>query len=151
MRIEVAKIPKSGMTVEDEESPEILETNLSGVQYKEPIQARLSVQLVGGTLVVAGELTTTALVECNRCLTEFDHQVSVQDYTYSAQVKADETVDLTESIREHIILALPMKRLCSAECKGLCPVCGQDLNVSQCDCEKSRGPRPFSGLDNFNF
>jgi uncharacterized protein len=151
MRIEVANIPKSGMAVEEEETPQIMGTSLDGVEYKEPIRARLSVWLVGHTLVVRGRLSTPAVLECNRCLRAFHHQVIVQDYTYSAEVRGDETVDLTESIREHIILSLPMKRLCSAECKGLCPLCGQDLNASACDCRKSQGAHPFSGLDHLNF
>jgi uncharacterized protein len=151
MRIEVASIPKSGMTVEEEESPQIMGASFDHVEYRKPIQARLSVFLVGHTLVVQGKLVTMATVECNRCLKEFNQRVTVEDYSYSAEVRAEETVDLTESIREHIILSLPMKRLCSVECKGLCAVCGQDLNASECGCKRSKDVQPFSGFDNLNF
>ncbi len=145
--IEVAKIPKSGVTLDEKEPPQIMGEIQDQVEYKEPIHARVSASLVGHTLVVQGRLATRAVLECNRCLKKFDYAVDVRDYIFTAQVKGDQTVDLTDSIREDIILSLPMKRLCSPDCKGLCPVCGQDRNVSTCDCKKSDVPGPFSQLD----
>jgi uncharacterized protein len=41
-------------------------------------------------------------------------------------------VDLTEVLRDLIMLALPGKHLCREDCRGLCPVCGADLNVQDC-------------------
>jgi len=147
MKLEVGEIPKSGLTLEEEESPRIMGEALDRVKYKEAIRVRISVNLVGRTLVVRGKLSTTAVLECNRCLKKYDYPVEVGDYCLAVRVKGDETVDLTDSIREDIILTLPMKRLCSPECKGLCPVCGHDCNVSACDCKKSKAPGPFSQLD----
>jgi uncharacterized protein len=147
MKIEVARIPESGITLEDDEPPEIMGELLDQVRYNEPIHVKVSAQVVGGTLVVHGRLTTTAVLECNRCLRKFDYGVRVEDYRFALQVKGDETIDLTPSVREDIILSLPMKRLCSPECKGLCPACGQDLNVSSCTCRKREAPGPFSQLD----
>jgi uncharacterized protein len=46
------------------------------------------------------------------------------------------TIDLDPIVREQVLLALPMYALCSEDCKGLCPVCGQDLNQQACACEK---------------
>jgi len=147
MKIEVARIPKSGIVLEEEESPQIMGESLEEVEYKEPVHVRVAVTLAGRTLVVRGRLATSAAVGCNRCLKRFNWKVEVPDYTFAVQVKGNETVDLTESIREDIILTLPMKRLCSPECKGLCPVCGRDRNVSACDCKKPEAPGPFSQLD----
>ena len=45
-------------------------------------------------------------------------------------------VDLAPAVREQILLALPMSALCSEECRGLCQVCGQDLNEKECDCDR---------------
>lgn len=53
-----------------------------------------------------------------------------------------ETLDLDDVAREQILLALPMRRLCREECKGLCPACGQNLNTGACSCaEKEIDPR----------
>jgi uncharacterized protein len=46
-------------------------------------------------------------------------------------------VELDDEIRQEIILDYPMKIICKAECKGLCPNCGQNLNTGECDCNKS--------------
>jgi uncharacterized protein len=48
----------------------------------------------------------------------------------------DDQIDLSELISEQFHLALPMKPLCSADCKGLCPHCGTNLNTDPCNCDK---------------
>ena len=147
MKIEVATIPKSGIVLDVEESPRIMSDCVEGGECRQPIRVAVSVNLVGRMLVVRGKLTTTASLECNRCLKRFDYDVEVPDYTFAVQVRGDETVDLTKSIREGIILSFPMKRLCDPDCRGLCPVCGQDRNTSACNCKKSQASNPFSQLD----
>ena len=44
-------------------------------------------------------------------------------------------IDLTEEVLEYSILAVPMKKLCDEDCKGLCSICGNNLNEKQCDCK----------------
>lgn len=51
------------------------------------------------------------------------------------------TLDLEELVNEEVSLSLPTKILCSKDCKGLCPQCGANLNVSKCDCKKDVDPR----------
>ncbi|HVE86132.1 MAG TPA: DUF177 domain-containing protein [Myxococcales bacterium] len=46
------------------------------------------------------------------------------------------TIDLDPIVQEQVLLALPVSVLCKDECKGLCPVCGQDLNEAECGCER---------------
>ena len=46
-----------------------------------------------------------------------------------------EQIDIGEAVRDGMLLSLPMKNLCSDACKGLCPVCGTDLNYDQCGCD----------------
>jgi uncharacterized protein len=57
-----------------------------------------------------------------------------------------EQIELTEMLREQIILAAPMQPLCRRDCRGLCPVCGQDLNVRACGCPQVKTDSPFSVL-----
>jgi len=49
-------------------------------------------------------------------------------------------------VREQILLALPSRRLCREECKGLCPTCGADLNAGRCDCEQREVDPRWSAL-----
>jgi len=46
----------------------------------------------------------------------------------------DGGVELEDVLREYVLLALPMQRLCREDCKGLCPVCGQSRNENDCQC-----------------
>jgi uncharacterized protein len=48
----------------------------------------------------------------------------------------DQTIDLEPLLREQIILAVPYAPLCKGDCKGLCPVCGADLNTTSCACDR---------------
>lgn len=50
-------------------------------------------------------------------------------------------LDIDELINEEIVLSLPVKFLCSDNCKGLCSKCGTNLNVKKCDCKKETDPR----------
>lgn len=83
-------------------------------------------------------------LECTRCLTptegNFDAPVEL-----SAPIDG-EPMDLTEAVRESIVLAQPMKILCRPDCKGLCVVCRKNLNLADCghkapEPEISRRPR----------
>ena len=60
-------------------------------------------------------------------------------------------IDLTEPIREDVLMAIPSKPLCRDACKGLCPQCGQDLNVKECGCKKDRQNISFNDLDKLKF
>ena len=48
----------------------------------------------------------------------------------------DERIDLGLMVWEQVYLSLPMKPLCRGDCRGLCPVCGTNLNASSCDCTR---------------
>lgn len=50
-------------------------------------------------------------------------------------------LNLDELVEEDVNLALPTKYLCNDDCKGLCPMCGKNLNKSQCDCKAPIDPR----------
>ena len=64
----------------------------------------------------------------------------------SAKPASLESVDLTEDIRESIILAFPHYPVCKPECKGLCPQCGENLNRQTCSCQPPADDR-WAGLE----
>ena len=47
----------------------------------------------------------------------------------------NDTLDITDIVRENILAELPLKILCVEDCQGLCPKCGKNLNQGQCDCD----------------
>ena len=92
---------------------------------------------------------------CDRCNIEFNSIISsnyrmiylfTQKVEHSANEKMDvvylhpetDKIDLTEDIRDYALLALPMKKLCSEDCKGLCSKCGKNLNEGTCNCKDEK-------------
>src|SRR2546422_132133 len=59
-----------------------------------------------------------------------------EDYYYQ-----DDVVVLDDLVRQEVILAVPFSPQCRADCRGLCPQCGQDLNVGACACAPPPDPR----------
>ncbi|HVF54756.1 MAG TPA: DUF177 domain-containing protein [Pyrinomonadaceae bacterium] len=110
-----------------------------------------------------GTIKTEVEMPCDRCLrstrvpveVEFDagfipaerergatENVELQQEDLSVSVFEGETINIDELVREQILLALPIRLLCTEDCKGLCPHCGADLNAEQCSCDrKETDPR----------
>lgn len=114
---------------------------------------------------VQGTITAEVEVHCDRCLapmtvpvkTEFDvsydpagmeeaTENELQADDLATSVYSGDSLDLDELVREQLLLALPTRSLCRAECRGMCPTCGIDLNTQTCDCaQKEIDPR-WAGL-----
>lgn len=101
----------------------------------------------GNHIVVQGTIRTHGAYTCSRCLTPVpvDRNATLSEvYGTEAALPDDvlpyngEYIDLTETIRENLILSEPMKVLCRPDCKGLCPQCGKNLNEGPCSCPTDR-------------
>jgi uncharacterized protein len=64
-----------------------------------------------------------------------DAEREVEEEDLETSFYRDDRIDLNELLREQFYLALPMKPLCTEECRGLCPQCGINLNTGTCGCE----------------
>ncbi len=58
-------------------------------------------------------------------------------------------IELSDVLKEQIYLKLPFQPLCSEDCKGICPVCGQDQNTQPCQCHRIKNPALANALKNF--
>lgn len=58
-------------------------------------------------------------------------------------------IDTDSIIREHVLVEMPFKTLCEADCKGLCEQCGADLNITDCDCGQDDIDPRWAALKNF--
>lgn len=110
---------------------------------------------VGGGIEVSAELRAPWQGECRRCLRPLsgDLHCDVRElYRPRAPGEgpdADEetyplngdTLDLGPLIRDALLLELPIAPVCQADCQGLCPTCGADLNEGPCGCEAVSDPR----------
>ena len=71
----------------------------------------------------------------------FEREVYAPDAEMSEEEREEQQfmkeyeLDLEELLREELQLSWPSKVLCSEECKGICSVCGQNLNEGDCECD----------------
>lgn len=101
-------------------------------------------------IIIKAVTFVNAELECDRCTKLFSSQIDSRykmvylheevvgdndsvDVTYIS--KDTDKIDITKDVREYALLALPMKKLCNEDCKGLCPKCGQNLNEGFCVCK----------------
>jgi len=148
LTVTVNRIPTDGMMLAGELPADELGLDYEGVTVAAPLEYDLHAEVAGHELLVRGSLRLPLAFTCSRCLASFDADVRVARYVFSAAVRdGDEIIDLTESVREDIIVALPVKPLCRPDCKGLCPRCGCDLNVGQCSCRTQGGDVRWGALD----
>lgn len=91
-----------------------------------------------------------AIFECDRCMKSFDKDLTNkfkliylsepnlksggEENLYYLAPDADK-INIREDVNQFALLSVPMKKLCTEECKGLCPVCGKDLNADKCSCK----------------
>jgi uncharacterized protein len=100
------------------------------------IRYDLRVERVGHELLVRGSLAQSLDCLCSRCACAFVREAAEPEFTALYPIEeATEFIDLTPEVREAIILALPGYPVCRTDCRGLCPVCGRDLNKGRCACK----------------
>ena len=107
MKINVNKIPVGGLHLEGEETRDILELQDALMRPLSAVRYALDVGLSEGGLFATGSLSVDMELECVRCLNRFPFTVEVLDFALQIELGTSETVDLTEEIREDILLALP--------------------------------------------
>ncbi len=109
-----------------------------------PVEVAVTITYLEGLYWLEGTVDGRFVTDCARCL----ERVEIRFGTKLAEKYArggpgadtevmpveGDFIDLTEKIVESVLLALPMKPLCSPDCLGLCAECGQVLNKAACDC-----------------
>lgn len=147
MKINIKRIPIDGETLEGSEPSSILELDEPGVHFRGDVAYKVHAQIQGNALLVTGILDTPATLQCSRCLREFDQPLHIGQFVVHHELHGEDFVDLTANMREDIILELPQRALCVEDCKGLCPVCGNDLNRGSCRCKPASGDLHWHALD----
>ncbi len=126
------------------------------VEFVGNVTGRVTLRNVGAELMAWGCLKALARMSCGRCLAE--HEVPIEfdfseacglaqiDEPLSYTQVTDESepapipvldggvIDISELVRQLLVLHLPARSLCRPGCRGICPACGADLNETTCDC-----------------
>jgi len=134
MKIYVDKIPESGLELNEKIEPGLLSLDEHAVvNFIKPIDVKANVTKTGADIFVDVLLESLVEYTCAKCLSKFEN-IFRKKFSIVREVRPAEIVELDDEIRQEIILDYPVKILCKAECRGLCPNCGQNLNIGECDC-----------------
>jgi uncharacterized protein len=137
--------------------PGQIDFSSEGLEQAGPLEVKGSAELLAhseGEVRIQGRYTVEMTAQCDRCLggarfplnAGFD--LFYRPMKFNAreeEVEIDEGeaeigfyegggLELEDVLREQVLLALPMQRVCSEVCKGICPVCGRNRNETECDC-----------------
>jgi uncharacterized protein len=127
--------------------------------FLEPVHIRLRIINLGREVLVKGNIKTKLSLVCSRCLKDFPYNLEAKiqeiylwDIPIQRNISPGDIIELKDEdfkfvlekeslfldplIEDSIRLNIPVKPLCRPDCKGLCPVCGKDLNLGECDCSK---------------
>ncbi len=132
------------------------EIDLAGDGKNHKIQGDCTLLRTQRSILVKCALDTEVELTCSRCLSKFRQHLEIRfeeeffptldvvsgtpmsspEDSSAFTINAQHTLDLTEAVRQYIVMAIPMKALCKEDCSGLCPTCGKNLNEGKCDCPK---------------
>jgi len=159
--LKLDEIPGEGLDLKWTEEKDILLVYLKDLSridfdFETPLQSEVKIRKVDRSVLIEGKVQTILRLQCVRCLKEFSYPLSTIFELTLLPLKeapaAEETelgseemeasyfeggeIHLSEIACEQIFLEIPYQPLCQEGCKGLCPSCGQDLNVMSCGCVK---------------
>ena len=131
-----------------------------------PLRVRVKVSKAVDKFLVQGTIRGGIRVRCDRCLEPFhkkmesqfhvalvvprkgsdQEEIELLDEDMEVDFVKGDAIDLSDVVREQIYLSLPMRSICKETCRGLCPVCGANLNEVPCPCRKAESSPAFSKL-----
>lgn len=129
--------------------------SLGELRLEGPAHVDLRLNNAASRILVRGEISGNVVVECARCAEPFtapvqatiDEEYLPADSPEAAEEEAspwsdlnvyrddEREIDLTEVLRQNVIAALPIQALCREDCRGLCPMCGENRNRASCACQ----------------
>lgn len=168
MKLRVSNISESGVHIKALEEPEWL-VNLpelcsegEGIRFLSKIGIDLQVTRVLKEVTVTGNVHLSIQTSCSRCVEpvriELSPYVSLvlspadkisdEDDDLEHETYRDDEIDLSNYLMEQIAISLPIKVVCNEDCKGLCTICGTNLNQETCTCESEKVNPRFAILKN---
>lgn len=159
MIVELTQIPDEGLHLDLHEALQLQGEEPEG--HRCAVDARVSLQKTGLGVTVRGRFRCTVPLACGRCLEAFgltlEESFEVQYLPPEALGSQEERelsgaeldvlplqedgIDLTDLLRESLLLSLPVQPVCAEGCRGLCARCGANLNAGPCSCPPP-GPDP---------
>lgn len=149
-----------------EADPESFGMDFEGVRGVREVSVELNIQMAGDEYFCQAGVRAVLVLECVRCLGQFESELSTQvdfivcpeavfeelrkeaddaeEYVFCEGM--DQLADVSSVIKQAITLAVPMMPRCAKGCQGLCPQCGVNRNLHDCDCSLEQIDNRWEGL-----
>ncbi len=112
-QIDIRSLPADGKHIEGKLPPAFFGlTEKDEVKPISPLEYCLDIENDDGDIIVTGSLAATFSLECGRCTERFEHRLALDEYLLETELENTQTMDLTDAIREDILLALPSHPRC---------------------------------------
>ncbi len=140
MKINISEVTLGNLHKELDYAPEFLDLEIKAsdgsfvVLFEGPVKAVADLNLIDKELMVNVVLSYKLKMACSRCVKDFELAIE-KKCIFVYNVRNLDAIDITDSIREEIILEYPVKPLCKESCRGICSACGADLNIEDCRCK----------------
>jgi uncharacterized metal-binding protein YceD (DUF177 family) len=121
MKVHIQQIPDEGKRYEGAESNAMLDLHEREIEPVSPVHYCLDVGLSDGGLFATGVVGVDVQLQCVNCLESFRYPIRVKDFALQVELTGAETIDLTEPIREDILIALPPHPHCDWNGERVCP------------------------------
>ena len=160
MKLDIAGIARQdGASAEFAFSEQMPPFTFGGLDYAFAAPVRFEGKIVNqhDFLEMTGRLQTVLQLHCARCLSPFEYPLDVEFEEEFARTGDPDHPDrrvfegdvllVDPLVEEYVLSEIPLEQLCTPTCKGLCPVCGMNLNEGDCSCQSESADRnPFSVL-----
>lgn len=166
MRITLAELELHRVTASESYAPGSLDYHGAEFRQTAPLKLNATAELLREEIRIRGHLATSLESSCDRCLEAVEIPVSCDfDLFYrpmqtiakeeEIEIPTDEMevgfysgdgIELADVATEQVILSVPMKVICGTECRGLCPVCRVNRNLTSCNCAPPQHDSPFASL-----
>ena len=138
--------------------------NLGG-KYRENLRVDVQVEKPGRFYLARGQVTTVVELQCSRCLESFYYPIkagfhlNLVESQFKEEFTSDEDViffdrdevEIQPFVEQLVFLEIPFAPICKEECKGLCPECGTNQNLSECQCRHENTDPRWDKLKDLNF
>jgi uncharacterized protein len=165
MKIDIRQIQNEPKVFHLSETAQELEIAVDGAKFPFPIEVEFTGMLSGDEIICQADITAEVELECGRCLEIFNlpmyshvqfvvqqldapDDIVNEDDDFEIISKSQADLEIGQRVREVVILGMPLKPLCSEDCKGLCPMCGANLNEAPCDCVPDKTDERWDVLKN---
>ena len=133
MKIRIDQIPEAGLEICESPAASNLDLDRADIKFKQPISLCAKITKGINNITVQAKIKALMYMECNRCLDQFTLPLE-RNINLNLLIGDKKEIDISQNLREEIIVNLPLKPLCRLDCQGLCPVCGRNLNQGACSC-----------------